>query len=80
MLRSLELIHNYRTGDTTAASEHKWLTYMVSAEERIVNFERIQSIQELAQANPVLDYVERTLLKLDKLALSFGRRKCWKKY
>ncbi|BFT70170.1 hypothetical protein PAENIP36_16120 [Paenibacillus sp. P36] len=74
MLRSLELIHNYRTGDTAAASEHKWLSYMVSAEERIVNFERIQSIQELAQANPVLDYVQRTLLRLDELGLSF-----WKK-
>jgi ubiquinone/menaquinone biosynthesis C-methylase UbiE len=74
MLRSLELIHNHRTGDTTAAAEHKWLAFMVSAEERIVNFERIQSIRELAQANPVLDYAQRTLLKLDEQALSF-----WKK-
>lgn len=74
MLRSLEMIHNYRTGGAGAAAEHPWLTYLVSAEERIVNLERIQSIRELAQANPVLDYVERTLRILDGLALSF-----WKK-
>ncbi|MDD9266128.1 class I SAM-dependent methyltransferase [Paenibacillus sp. GCM10023248] len=74
MLRSLELIHKYRTGDAGAASGHPWLTYLISAEERIVNLERIQSIRELAQANPVLDYVERTLRILDGLALSF-----WKK-
>ncbi|MGO4269171.1 class I SAM-dependent methyltransferase [Paenibacillus sp. TAF58] len=74
MLNSLELIKRYRAGDTNAADQPKWLTYIVSAEERIVNFERIQSIQELAQANPVLDYVERTLHILNGLALSF-----WKK-
>ncbi|KRF21426.1 hypothetical protein [Paenibacillus sp. Soil787] len=74
MLSSLELIKRYRAEDANAADQPKWLTYIVSAEERIVNFERIQSIQELAQANPVLDYVERTLHILDELLLSF-----WKK-
>ncbi|NEW08305.1 class I SAM-dependent methyltransferase [Paenibacillus sp. SYP-B3998] len=74
MLKSLAFINHYRQGDTQVAAEHPWLQIIVSAEERIVNFERIQSIQELALANPVLDYVERTLMILDRLALSF-----WKK-
>ncbi|TXK77969.1 hypothetical protein [Paenibacillus sp. N3.4] len=74
MLNALAFIRSFRAGDTRVAAEHAWLSYIVSAEERIVNFERIHSIKELAQANPVLDYVERTLQVLDRLELSF-----WKK-
>ena len=44
---------------------------LVSTEERIVNLERIASIGQLAHANPVLDYVERTLKILDSAPVSY---------
>ncbi|MVP01922.1 class I SAM-dependent methyltransferase [Paenibacillus lutrae] len=75
MLRSLSAISAYRHGDESVpVKDTPWLGYLVSAEERVVNLERIQSLQELADANPVLDYVERTLEVLDGLKLSFWVR------
>ncbi|MBP1992139.1 class I SAM-dependent methyltransferase [Paenibacillus eucommiae] len=71
MLHSLTAIAGYRQGDASMLTDQIWLKYIVSAEERIVNYERIQSVQELAHANPVLDYVERTLLLLDRMPLTF---------
>ncbi|WP_068777385.1 class I SAM-dependent methyltransferase [Paenibacillus sp. FJAT-26967] len=75
MLRALSAISAYRHGDESVSEKDiPWLHYLVSAEERVVNLERIQSLQELANANPVLDYVERTLEVLDGLKLSFWVR------
>ncbi|MCD1261497.1 class I SAM-dependent methyltransferase [Paenibacillus athensensis] len=76
MLQALQAIEAYRSGaDGTAGTERPaWLELLVSAEERIVNLERIRSMRELALANPVLDYVERTLRVLDGLDLSFWIR------
>ncbi|MFB5673493.1 class I SAM-dependent methyltransferase [Paenibacillus terreus] len=74
MLQSLKALIDYRSGKTEALEEQEWLMLMASAEERIVNMERISSISELAEANPVLDYVERTLRRLDSLQLSFWIR------
>lgn len=71
MLQSLKVIANYRKENDLAWDTPTWLKLLVSAEERIVNLERIRSIGELKDANPVLDYVERTLLILDGLPLSF---------
>ncbi|MFS0840286.1 class I SAM-dependent methyltransferase [Paenibacillus sp. 1P03SA] len=71
MLNSLKAIEAYRRGEETSVSAYTWLRLLVSAEERIVNLERIRSIHELAEANPVLDYVERTLRILDGIGLSF---------
>ncbi|MEY9096411.1 class I SAM-dependent methyltransferase [Paenibacillus sp. RC84] len=71
MLTSLEAIEAYRRGAEPPVPAYTWLRFLVSAEERIVNLERIRSIHELADANPVLDYVERTLRILDGLELSF---------
>ncbi|MGG1642597.1 class I SAM-dependent methyltransferase [Paenibacillus sp. NRS-1782] len=71
MLQSLKAIANYRKESDLAWDTPTWLKLLVSAEERIVNLERIHSIGELKDANPVLDYVERTLLILDGLPLSF---------
>ncbi|WP_373290942.1 class I SAM-dependent methyltransferase [Saccharibacillus kuerlensis] len=48
-----------------------WLQILASAEEYIVNYERIGSIGELEQLNPVLAYVERSLDILHSLHLSF---------
>jgi len=71
MLKALEMIKAFRGGDESVCRAHPWLLMLVSAEERIVNLERISSIGELAHANPVLDYVERTLTILDSLPLSY---------
>lgn len=71
MLQALNIITAFRQGDESAAGTHPWLMKLVSAEERIVNLERITSIGQLAHANPVLDYVERTLKILDSLPVSY---------
>ncbi|MFW5436823.1 class I SAM-dependent methyltransferase [Paenibacillus apiarius] len=71
MLQSLEAIQSYRQGETALLAENRWLEYIVTAEERIVNLERIQSLRQLANSNPVLDYVERTLQELSDTPLSF---------
>ncbi|WP_314586038.1 class I SAM-dependent methyltransferase [Paenibacillus terrigena] len=84
MLKSLQAIMDYRQGNNEnhQIGSH-WLHYLVSAEERIVNMERIQSLQELVHANPVLDYVERSLRLLDSMSLSFWMKEvleevlCW---
>ncbi|MDO7907462.1 class I SAM-dependent methyltransferase [Paenibacillus sp. JX-17] len=73
MLQSLSAIALYRqvSEESVSAEELPWLRLLVSAEERIVNLERITSLNDLADANPVLDYVERTLQVLDELSVSF---------
>ncbi|MDQ0115822.1 class I SAM-dependent methyltransferase [Paenibacillus harenae] len=71
MLQSLQAIQAYRQGEAVSPAQHPWLHYLASAEERIVNVERIHSLKELTNANPVLDYVERSLRILDSKALSY---------
>lgn len=71
MLQALNIITAFRQGDESAAGTHPWLLKLISAEERIVNLERITSIGQLTHANPVLDYVERTLKILDSLPVSY---------
>lgn len=85
MLQSLALIEAYRMNrlSTASLSEHPWLLHLTSAEERVVNVERMKSLKELSEANPVLDYVERSLRLLDKQQLSFWMKElleevlCW---
>lgn len=71
MLQSLQAIQAYRQGGQDISPNHPWLRHLVSAEERIVNVERIHSLQELTKANPILDYTERSLRVLDSLKLSY---------
>ncbi|WP_018883634.1 class I SAM-dependent methyltransferase [Paenibacillus massiliensis] len=72
MLRSLKAIAAYRSGDPASLGQHSWLQLLASAEERVVNYERIESLEELqGQVNPVLDYVERSLRLLEAMQLSF---------
>lgn len=72
MLRSLKAIAAYRSGDPASLVQHSWLQLLASAEERVVNYERIESLEELqGQVNPVLDYVERSLRLLEGMQLSF---------
>lgn len=74
MLSSQEAIRACKEGQTDIVNSFRWLDYIVSAEERIVNLEHVKSLKELAQSNPVLDYVERSLHRLDSLKLSFWIR------
>ncbi|WP_152392399.1 class I SAM-dependent methyltransferase [Paenibacillus guangzhouensis] len=83
MLKSLQAIIDYRTDNKEVQDRPQWLQYLISAEERVVNIERIHSLQELAQANHILDYVERSLRLLDRMKLSFWMKEvleevlCW---
>jgi SAM-dependent methyltransferase len=70
MLKSLEAITLYREGIQDHLEDHLWLKLIVQAEEQIVNLERVESLEELDRRNPVLDYVERSLLILDQLPRS----------
>ncbi|CAM4427264.1 class I SAM-dependent methyltransferase [Paenibacillus typhae] len=71
MLKSLQAIEAYREGRLQPSAGPAWLNLIVSAEMPIVNLERVESLQELDQRNPVLDYVERSLRLLDSLQLSY---------
>ncbi|WNS41379.1 class I SAM-dependent methyltransferase [Paenibacillus sp. MMS20-IR301] len=71
MLKSLQAIEAYREGGQLHLGGCQWLQYIVQAEQAVVNLERVGSLRELEQQNPVLDYVERSLVILDRLPLSY---------
>ncbi|MDI4644311.1 class I SAM-dependent methyltransferase [Cohnella hashimotonis] len=74
MPKSLEAIEAYRRSpyaEEALSAAPPWLKLLASAEETVVNLERIASIRELTQSNPVLDYVERSLRLLDALPVSY---------
>lgn len=71
MLKSLQAIELYRKGEELSLEAYPWLKYIVQAEHSIVNLERVESLRELDERNPVLDYVERSLRLLDSLPLSY---------
>lgn len=70
MLKSLELIAACRAG-AAEGDAAPWLRILTSAEEKVVNLERVQSLRELQEANPVLDYVERSLQLLEETDESY---------
>lgn len=65
MLKSLSKIKNYRTAKSIQP-EDVWLSYLVNTKEATVNFEHLNSLENI-NPNYVLDYVERTLVLLDEL-------------
>lgn len=71
MLKSLQVIEAYREGAELQRGDFPWLSYIVQAEAPVVNLERVESLRELDDCNPVLDYVERSLRLLDSLPLSY---------
>jgi len=74
MLKSLKDIEAYRRSadpDEALSAAPLWLRLLAAAEQPVVNLERFNSLKELAQSNPVLDYVERSLRLLDALPVSF---------
>ncbi|QUL55792.1 class I SAM-dependent methyltransferase [Paenibacillus tritici] len=74
MLKSLQAIEAHCEGGQPSGEGWRWLEYIVQAEQTIVNLERVESLRELEQQNPVLDYVERSLRILDSLPLSYWIR------
>ncbi len=74
MPSALEQIRSYMEKEEEEARRvdlPAWLNILASAEEYIVNYERIGSIGELEQLNPVLAYVERSLDLLQGERMSF---------
>ncbi|MDO3408472.1 class I SAM-dependent methyltransferase [Saccharibacillus sp. CPCC 101409] len=82
MSGALEAIRDYKAEERAAdgseavkkAALPEWLRILDSAEEYVVNYERIGSLGELKRSNPVLGYVERSLEILEGLKLSFWMR------
>ncbi|NHN30555.1 class I SAM-dependent methyltransferase [Paenibacillus agricola] len=74
MQLALDIIQAYKNEENVAIAEHPWLHYIGSAEERMVNLERVQSLHDLINANPVLDYVEKSLEALSQQHMSFWIR------
>ncbi|AIQ39381.1 class I SAM-dependent methyltransferase [Paenibacillus sp. FSL R7-0297] len=74
MLKSLQAIETYREEGRLPGEGCLWLEYIAQAEQTIVNLERVESLGELEQQSPVLDYVERSLRVLDSLPLSYWIR------
>jgi len=74
MLNALKAIQSYKSGHLPEGEQPLWLQLLAAAEQPNINLERIHSIAELKGTNPVLDYVERTLLMLERLQVSFWMR------
>ncbi|KZZ83469.1 class I SAM-dependent methyltransferase [Bacillus sp. SJS] len=68
MLSSLNAISQLKSGNTLLLREHKWLKYLTLTKEKNVNLEQIESLEQMTE-NPVLEYVERTLITLHGLHL-----------
>ena len=66
---SLIAIEKLRTGDQSVLKHEKWLMYLSLTSESNINFERLNSLEEIKN-NYVLNYVEKTLIALNSLELS----------
>lgn len=64
MLASLQVIQEVRQGNKEVLRQQKWLQYLYITKEKNVNLEQVPSLEGL-ESNPVLSYVEKTLLILD---------------
>lgn len=64
MLASLQAIQEVRQGNKEVLRQQKWLQYLYITKEKNVNLEQVPSLEGL-ESNPVLSYVEKTLLILD---------------
>ncbi|CAM4465335.1 class I SAM-dependent methyltransferase [Paenibacillus tarimensis] len=64
-------INAYKAGAPVDYNEYPALGYLAEAEIKLVNAERFVSFKELENSNPTLDYVERTLRRLNELSCSY---------
>ncbi len=66
MLNPIESILQYESGNLRVLKTERWLLHLALTHERIVNLERICSMEDRKQ-NYVLAYVKRSLVILDNL-------------
>ena len=69
ILNSLSAIEKLINGDMQVLKNEKWLRYLALTNERNINLERIDSLEEMKK-NYVLGYVEKTLRVLCESKLS----------
>ncbi|PAF16302.1 SAM-dependent methyltransferase [Terribacillus saccharophilus] len=68
MIKSLDLIEKAKSGDRNVLRNNKWLQYLYLTKEQHINLEQVDSIERMPE-NPILPYVERTLLVLNEMNL-----------
>lgn len=68
-MRALDALKAFKSGDLSVLKKEKWLLYIGITEEININLERVASLKD-AKNNYVLDYVERTLMELEKVEVS----------
>ncbi len=65
----IEAINAYEAGNWKPMKQHRWLMYLAMAKEQRVNYEYIDSMQQL-QENRLISYVKKTLDVLGTYALN----------
>lgn len=67
-MKSLDLIEKAKSGDRNVLRDNKWLQYLYLTKEQHINLEQVDSLERMPE-NPILPYVERTLLVLSEMNL-----------
>ncbi|AIF65587.1 methyltransferase type 12 [Terribacillus saccharophilus] len=67
-MKSLNLIEKAKSGDRNVLRDNKWLQYLYLTKEQHINLEQVDSLERMPE-NPILPYVERTLLVLSEMDL-----------
>lgn len=68
VIKSLDLIEKAKSGDRNVLRDNKWLQYLYLTKEQHINLEQVDSLERMPE-NPILPYVERTLLVLSEMDL-----------
>lgn len=68
-MKSLDLIEKAKSGDRNVLRDNKWLQYLYLTKEQHINLEQVDSLERMPE-NPILPYVERTLLVLSEMDLT----------
>lgn len=68
-MKALDALKAFKSGDLSVLKKEKWLLYIGITDEININLERVASLKD-AKNNYVLDYVERTLMELEKVEIS----------
>lgn len=67
---ALNDIKELKSGNKMALKNNPWLMYLYLTSRKDINLERVSSLKELEDKNPVLDYVEKTLEMLEEVIVS----------
>lgn len=69
-MSALNDIKELKSGNKMALKNNPWLMYLYLTSRKDINLERVSSLKELEDKNPVLDYVEKTLEILEGAVIS----------